>query len=202
MNPSSPYLYCHVLHCSTNIFKFNTFIIIHWMPSNHFTCTSLMFRTTLCWRSINAYDPYFALKPGLSHLPSPPSVRGFCSTCKTVSRRVCCSFQTLLMAGCRYFFWCEKKVLFEMDEQFIIWKALKAFDTEELAGGKNRCWHEDIPLWDATNIWLIVPSPFQLTNTANHFHLQHTSNCGEDGVCWPLAISANMKQSAKTSLKY
>ena len=95
------------------------------MASNHCTRASSTFRTTLFWRFIKEYDPYFALKSRVSHLPSPPSVRGFCSTCNSVSTLVCCCFQRLLMVGCKYFFCCEKKVLFEMDYQFIISKACK-----------------------------------------------------------------------------
>lgn len=78
------------------------------------TCTSWI-STTFPWsKSMMLYEPYFALCPGLSALPSPPRHSGTRFFWASAISADCSFSHTLDTAGSKKCDWCRKKVLCEI----------------------------------------------------------------------------------------
>lgn len=77
------------------------------------------------------YDPYFALCPGLSDLPSPPRIKPCCFSASLLRSNIWFFSQIMWMVGCRNFFWCLKKVILLIVAQLRVLNILSALAGRE-----------------------------------------------------------------------
>jgi len=77
------------------------------------------------------YDPYLALWPGVSDLPSSPLTRPCYFSSSLLSRSNWSFSQVTWMAGWRYSFWCLKNVFLLIVAQFRVLNILSALAGKE-----------------------------------------------------------------------